>query len=151
MMIFGSLSDKMTAKGIADAPLKILYIGFFIMVPSGVLPYFMPTPEIAFAVLCINTIGIGIVSAIGVTALLAITPAQIRGQIVALYYLGISWFGSLGPIATGYLSNLVYGEENIRYAVATVPVLFAILPLLLMPLTRRLYREQLQKIGESSG
>ena len=150
MMIFGSLSDKLTSKGIADAPLKILYIGFFIMVPSGVLPYFMPTPEIAFAVLCINTVGIGIVSAIGVTALLAITPAQIRGQIVALYYLGISWFGSLGPIATGYLSNLVYGEENIRYAVATVPVLFAILPLALMPLTRRLYREQLSKIGESS-
>ncbi|MEP5938415.1 MAG: MFS transporter [Erythrobacter sp.] len=151
MLIFGSLSDKMTGKGIADAPLKILYLGFFIMVPTGVLPFFMPTPEIAFAVLCLNTIGIGIVSAIGVTALLAITPSQIRGQIIALYYLGISWFGSLGPIATGYLSNLVYGEENIRYAVATVPVLFAIIPLILMPMTRRLYREQLAKIGETKG
>ena len=148
MLIFGSLSDKMTSRGIADAPLKILYLGFFIMVPSGVIPFFMPTPELAFAMLCINTVGIGIVSAIGVTSLLAITPSQIRGQVIALYYLGISWFGSLGPIATGYLSNLVFGEENIRYAVATVPVLFAIIPLALMPMTLRLYRAQLAKIGE---
>lgn len=150
MMIFGSLSDKLSSKGIKDAPLKILYIGFFIMVPSGVIPYFMPSAELAYAVLCINTVGIGIVSAIGVTALLAITPSQIRGQIVALYYLGISWFGSLGPIATGYLSNLVYGEENIRYAVATVPVIFAVLPLLLMPLTRKLYNQQVEKLGEAT-
>ncbi len=150
MMIFGSLSDRMTGKGIADAPLKILYIGFFIMVPSGVLPYFMPSPELAFAILCINTVGIGIVSAIGVTALLGVTPSQIRGQVVALYYFGISQFGSLGPIATGYLSNLVYGEENIRYAVATVPVIFAILPLVLMPITMRLYREQVARIGEAA-
>lgn len=150
MMIFGSLSDRLSAKGIKDAPLKILYIGFFIMVPSGVVPYFMPNAELAYAMLCINTVGIGIVSAIGITALLAITPSQIRGQIVALYYLGISWFGSLGPIATGYLSNLVYGEENIRYAVATVPVIFAVLPLLLMPLTRRLYLQQVERIGEAA-
>lgn len=148
MMIFGSLSDRWMAKGMADAPLKILYLGFFIMVPSGVLPYFMPSAELAFAVLCINTVGIGIVSAIGVTALLAITPSQIRGQIVALYYFGISQFGSLGPIVTGYLSSLVFGEENIRYAVAMVPIIFAIVPLLLMPMTRRLYLRQVERLGD---
>lgn len=150
MMIFGTLSDKLSAKGIKDAPLKILYIGFFIMVPSAVVPYFMPTPELAFAVLCINTVGIGIVSAIGVTALLGITPSQIRGQVIALYYLGISWFGSMGPIATGYLSSNVFGEENIRYAVACVPVIFAVLPLVLMPLTRKLYLRQIDALGEAS-
>ena len=110
----------------------------------------MPSAELAYAVLCLNTIGIGIVSAIGVTALLAITPSQIRGQIVALYYLGISWFGSLGPIVTGYLSSMVFGEENLRYAVAMVPIIFAILPLALMPMTRRLYREQVERLGAAS-
>ena len=150
MMIFGSISDRMTTKGVTDAPLKILYLGFFIMVPTAVLPYFMPSAELAIVVLCLNTVGIGIVSAVGVTALLAITPSQIRGQVVALYYLAISWFGALGPIATGYLSSLVYGEENIRYAVATVPVLFAILPFILMPATRRLYQEQIERLNEGT-
>jgi MFS family permease len=147
MMIMGSISDWWTKKGVKDASLRILYIGFFIMIPSGVIPLFMPTAELAFALLCINTIGIGIVSAIGVTSLLVITPAQIRGQVVALYYLAISWFGSLGPIAVGELSSGVFGEDNLRYAVAAIPVIFAIVPLLMMPLTKRLYREQMDRLG----
>jgi len=147
MMVMGSISDWWTKKGVKDASLRILYIGFFIMIPSGVIPLFMPTAELAFLVLCINTIGIGIVSAIGVTSLLVITPAEIRGQVVALYYLAISWFGSLGPIAAGELSSSVFGEHNLRYAVAAIPVIFAIAPLLMMPLTKRLYREQMDRLG----
>lgn len=150
MLTMGSISDWWTKKGVKDASLQILYIGFFIMVPTASLPLFMPTAELAFAILCINTVGIGIVSAIGVTSLLAITPAQVRGQIVALYYLAISWFGSLGPIAVGELSSGVFGEENIRYAVATVPFIFALIPFLMMPMTRRLYREQMDRLGESA-
>ena len=147
MMIVGSISDWWTKKGVKDASLRILYIGFFIMIPSGVIPLFMPTAELAFLVLCINTIGIGMVSAIGITSLLIITPAQIRGQVVALYYLAISWFGSLGPIVAGELSSGVFGEDNLRYAVAAIPVIFAIAPLLMMPLTKRLYREQMDRLG----
>ncbi len=146
MMIMGSWSDWWTKKGVQDASLRILFIGFFIMVPSAAIPLFMPTGGLAFAILCINTVGIGIVSAIGVTSLLVITPAQIRGQVVALYYLAISWFGSLGPIVVGELSSSVFGEENIRYAVACVPFIFGLVPFLMMPTTRRLYREQMVKL-----
>jgi len=150
MIIMGTISDWWTKKGVADASLRILYIGFFIMVPTASIPLFMPTAELAFAVLCINIVGIGIVSAIGVTSLLVITPAQIRGQIVALYYLAISWFGSLGPIAVGELSSNVFGEENLRYAVASVPLIFAIIPLFMMPMTRRLYQQQMVRLGDAT-
>lgn len=151
MMIMGTISDRWTSSGTPDAALRLMYIGFFIMVPTGAIPLFMPTAELAFAVLCINTVGIGIVSAIGVTALLVITPAQVRGQIVALYYLAISWFGSLGPIVVGELSSSVFGEADLRYAVAAVPIIFAIVPSALMPMTRRLYRRQIERLGTSSG
>ncbi len=150
MMIMGTISDWWTKKGVQDASLRILYIGFFIMVPTAAIPLFMPSAELAFAILCINTVGIGIVSAIGVTSLLVITPAQIRGQVVALYYLAISWFGSLGPIAVGELSSSVFGEDNLRYAVAAVPLIFGLVPFLMMPLTRRLYREQMVRLGAAS-
>lgn len=150
MMIMGTISDWWTKKGVQDASLRILYIGFFIMVPTAAIPLFMPSAELAFAILCINTIGIGIVSAIGVTSLLVITPAQIRGQVVALYYLSISWFGSLGPIAVGELSSSVFGEDNLRYAVAAVPLIFGFIPFLMMPMTRRLYREQMVRLGAAS-
>lgn len=150
MMIMGTISDWWTKKGVQDASLRILYIGFFIMVPTAAIPLFMPSAELAFAILCINTIGIGIVSAIGVTSLLVITPAQIRGQVVALYYLSISWFGSLGPIAVGELSSSVFGEDNLRYAVAAVPLIFGLVPFLMMPMTRQLYREQMVRLGAAS-
>ena len=150
MMIMGTISDRWTSKGVPDAALRLMYIGFFIMVPTAAIPLFMPSAELAFAVLCINTIGIGIVSAIGVTALLVITPAQVRGQIVALYYLAISWFGSLGPIVVGELSSSVFGEADLRYAVAAVPIIFAIVPLALMSSTKRRYREQIARLGSGA-
>ena len=150
MIIMGAISDRWTSKGVPDAALQLMYIGFFIMVPTAAIPLFMPSAELAFAVLCLNTIGIGIVSAIGVTALLVITPAQVRGQIVALYYLAISWFGSLGPIVVGELSSSVFGEADLRYAVAAVPVIFAIVPLALMPGTKRRYLKQIQRLGGST-
>ena len=151
MMVMGTISDRWTSKGVPDAALRLMYIGFFIMVPTAAIPLFMPTAELAFAVLCVNTIGIGIVSAIGVTALLVITPAQVRGQIVALYYLAISWFGSLGPIVVGELSSSVFGEADLRYAVAAVPIIFAVVPLVLMPVTKRRYLAQIDRLGGSTG
>lgn len=147
----GWLSDRWSQQGKKDAPFKLLVIGFLIMVPSGILPFFMPNGTVAFIVLCVNTIGIGMVSSVGVTALLLITPAQIRGQVVALYYVCISMAGLLlGPLSVGMLSTYIYGEENIRYAMATVPVLFGIVPLLLLPITARLFRAQMESVGASA-
>ncbi|MEO1034275.1 MAG: MFS transporter [Pseudomonadota bacterium] len=150
MMVTGTISDAWSKRGRIDAPLQLLYAGFFLMVPTATLPFFMPTAATSFAMLCINTAGIGIVSAIGVTALLPITPPQIRGQIVAIYYLCISLFGSLGPLVSGYLSSKVFGEDQLGYALACVPIIFAIAPIVLMPQTRRLYVEQLKRLSGST-
>lgn len=147
----GWLSDRWSQQGKRDAPLKILIIGFLIMVPSGVVPFFVADGTLAYALLCINTVGIGIVSSVGVTGLLLITPAQIRGQVVALYYMAIGMTGLiLGPFSVGYLSTEVYGEENIRYAMATVPILFGAIPLLLIPFTIRRFRAQMERVGVSA-
>lgn len=151
VLIMGYISDRWSQAGVRDAPFRLLVIGFLIMIPSGALPMFMPTGWMAYALLCINTIGIGMVSAVGVTALLLITPAQIRGQIVALYYMAISLSGLLlGPTTVGILSTRVFGEENIRYAMATLPIVYGIIPLLLIPVTRRLYLAQMERLGDAA-
>jgi MFS family permease len=151
VLFMGWLSDRLSQRGMRDAPFRILVAGFLIMVPSGVVPFFMPDPWLAYGILVINVIGIGIVSAVGVTALLLITPAQIRGQVVALYYMAISLSGLLlGPTTVGYLSTEVFGEANIRYAMAAVPVIYGVLPLLCIPVTARLYRAQMARLGAAS-
>lgn len=143
----GYLSDRWAQAGVKDAALRLLVIGYIIMLPTAALPMFMPTPELAYAILCLNTVGIGMISGMAITALLAITPGQIRGQIVALYYMAISLTGLfLGPSTVGILSTRVFGEENIRYAIAALPIAYGIIPLLLIPLAMRLYRQQLTHI-----
>ncbi len=151
IFLWGYLSDRWTQAGMRDAPLRILIAGFLIMVPTGVIAMLMPTGWTAYAVLCVNTIGIGMVSCIGVTGLLLITPAQIRGQIVALYYMAISMAGLwLGPPTVGVLSSRVFGEDNLNLAVGAVPVIFGVIPFLLIPITRRLYIAQMNRLDSSA-
>jgi hypothetical protein len=42
------------------------------------------------------------------------------------------------------LSTRVFGEANLRYATATVPILYGVIPLLLIPLIARAYRRALE-------
>lgn len=144
----GVVSDRWTQAGKDDAALRLLIIGYFIMIPTSILSMFMPTAEMAFVILGLNTVGLAMISAMAITALLAITPGQIRGQVVALYYMVISLAGLfLGPTSVGVLSTRVFGEENIRYAVAALPIAYGIIPLLLVPMAIRLYRKQLQHVA----
>lgn len=148
----GVLSDRWTAAGRRDAPLRILTAGALLLVPSAALAPLMPNAWAAFAMLCVNAVAIAMISAVGITALLNVTPASIRGQVIALYYMVISLSGLLlGPTTVGVLSTRVFGEAEIRYAVATLPVLYGTVPLLLLPVTWRLYRVQMDRLGAAGG
>jgi MFS family permease len=85
-------------------------------------------------------------SADGVLAVLEITPATIRGQVVALYYMAISLSGLfLGPPVVGWLSDHVFGPAQLKWAMSTLPLLFGALPLLLASRTRALYLQTLAR------
>lgn len=140
----GIISDAWSKRGRTDAPFILAIIGLFIMVPATIIAPLMPTGWTAFGVLCIGTIGIGMVSCTGVTALLQITPGYVRGSIVAYYYLAITMLGGLvSPLLVGWLSTSVFGEANLNYAVALQPALYGIPTMLLIPITYRLYRKEL--------
>jgi MFS family permease len=139
--VAGWLSDRWYAQGRYDAPLVVAMIGLVIIVPTSILAPLMPNGVQAFVLLGINMIGLTWLSATGVTALINIVPADIRGQIVAFYYMVISVTGLfLGPTTVGLLTDNVFGAEGLRYAMVMVPVLFGVPLLFLLPLTRRIYR-----------
>ena len=72
-----------------------------------------------------------------------------RGQIVALYYMAISIAGlGLGPPTVGILSTRVFGEAHPRSAVSCIPLLYGVVPLLLLllPLIARCYRRRLEEM-----
>jgi MFS family permease len=126
----GALCERRLIAGDSLAPHRIMTFGLGLIVPSAGFAMLMPSPWLAFALLCLTAVGIGAISAVGVTALLQITPGAVRGQVVALYYMAISLVGLLlGPTTVGMLSTRVFGEGQLHLAVATVPVVYGIVPL----------------------
>lgn len=139
----GWLSDRLYAKGMTDAPMRLVVAGALILVPTGILIPLLPTAWAAMAVAGVNVIGIAMVSAAAPTALLNITPGEMRGQVIALYYVVISLAGLfLGPTTVGILSDSLFGEENLRFAVACVPLVFGLPVLLLIRGAMRAYRAE---------
>lgn len=144
----GIAIDRWRAAGREDAAFRVLAIGFLAMIPTSMLPFYMPGPWTAFVMLGLSTIAIGMVTAAGIVALLSITPGTSRGTIVALYYMVISIAGlGLGPTTVGLLSTRLFGEEELRAAIAVVPLLFGLIPLLLLPLIGRAYRRRLAEMS----
>ena len=141
----GVFCDRWRNAGQTDAPFRLLAMGFVLMVASSSLALLMPSPLMAFVLLGLSTMGIGTVTATGIISLLDITPSPVRGQLVALYYMVISIAGlGLGPTSVGWLSTRIFGESQLHLAVAAVPVLYGLIPLLLIPMIRRQYLAQLQ-------
>jgi len=142
----GWLSDRLFKQGRRDAPYLILLTGVAILVPTGILATIMPNPILAFVLLAVNTFGIALASAVGPTALLNIAPSRIRAQIMALYYMVISLAGLfLGPLTVSLFSDYVFGNENLNYAVSTVPLIFGIPALLMGFYAKTAYRAELEK------
>lgn len=143
----GWTSDRLYRAGHHDAPLLLVIAGALLLVPTGVAAPLMPNAWAAFAMLQVNLVGIATLSATFPTALLNITPGQIRGQVTALAYITISITGlMLGPMGIGLLNDHVFGEEGIRYSTAAVPLLVGLPILLTVGATRRNYRRELERV-----
>lgn len=144
---FGILIDALRKRGMKDAAFRVLICAFVPMVPLEALFLYMPTPELALLLNACGGICIGAITSAGILALLDITPAAMRAQIVAFYYMAISVAGlGLGPTTVGTLSTRFFGEKQLHHAIAVVPVIYGTLPLLLLPLIIRAYRKRLSEI-----
>ena len=150
--VAGWVNDKWFSEGKKDAPLLIMIIGACLIVPTGIIAPLMPNPWLAMGILVFNTVGIATTTATGVTGLMNITPSEIRGQTVAVYYMTISLAGLfLGPTTIGWLSDNVFGNEQLNLAAATVPALYGIPVLLLIPFARRVYLAEVERQEAAGG
>ena len=143
----GWLADRYSMRKIADGAFRIMAVGLFVMVPSAALFPLLPTGMNAFVTSQVTTIGIAMVSSVGVPALFAICPGEIRGRVTALYYMFISMAGLfIGPPGVALLTDSVFADEGmIRYSMALVPALYGLPVLLLLPVLRRAYTREVDR------
>ena len=113
MFAAGYLIDRLTKRGRTDAPILVMKIGLAIIVPVFIIYPLMPSYLSAFIVFQFSTFGFTMATAAGPAALLAISPARMKAQIMAYYYMVISLTGLfIGPLVVGFLNDKVFRDPN---------------------------------------
>ncbi len=144
VLFAGWLNDRWFAAGREDAAMRIMIIAASIEIPMAILTPLMPTPGFALAVLSVAIIGNAMTTAAAPAGLVHITPSKYRGLIIALYYMVISLTGLvLGPGCVGWLSDNIFGNDHLNYAVAATSAIFGIPVLLLLPYGLHRFRDEL--------
>ena len=118
----GWLADVLHRRGYRDAHLRTALIGAVISLPTAALAPLMPTGELTLAMMVPASIGPAISTAAGASALVMITPNQMRGQTTALYYFTISILGlTLGPTAVALVTDYVFVDQGaLHWSIAIV-------------------------------
>jgi MFS family permease len=108
----GWLADWLYRRGYRDAHLRTALIGALISLPTAALAPLMPTASLTLAMMIPASIGPAISTAAGASAVVMITPNQIRGQTYALYMFTISILSlTLGPTAVALCTDFVFGSQ----------------------------------------
>ncbi|QTD57268.1 spinster family MFS transporter [Parasphingorhabdus cellanae] len=121
-LIGGTLSDRLTAKGYKDAPLRVAAFGYIGAGLFGGIAPLMPNGTAALACFAPAILLTTLPYPLAGTAIQLITPNNLRGQVTALYMLVINMVGlGLGPLIVAVFSDLVFVEaDGIRYSLAIV-------------------------------
>ena len=116
------MGDTLYKRGIKDGHMRAVLIGTLVLVIAAVLVPLMPSPWLGLLFLIPHAIGSGLPTACGPTALMMITPNQMRAQVSAVYWFVISILGlMIGPTSVALVSDLVFGDASaIRYVLALV-------------------------------
>lgn len=128
-IVAGRWCDRLSARGVADAPLRVaafgygptgIFGGLAPLMPSGELALMMFAPAIFFSTMPFPMAG---------TALQLATPNALRGTLSALYMLVINTVGlGAGPVLVGAMSDHLFtGADGVRHGLALVN--FAAAPL----------------------
>jgi len=121
------LTEYYHKKGHHDAHVRVVVNATLISVPLGIVYPLVPSPWVAAGLFLIASLTSMMVAAPENAAIQTVTPNRLRGQITFLFLFVMNVIGmGLGPIIVGELSDKVFGEENIRYALALTGALMGI-------------------------
>lgn len=146
--VAGWLVDRLRARGVGDAPLKVAAFGFVGVGITGGLAPLMPTPALSLALLAPTLFFQSMPYACAPTALQLIVPNQLRSQVSAIYLTFITLVGlCAGPVVVGLFTDRLFsGPADVRYSLALVvagaaPIMFVLVLLSCGPY-RRLLRDR---------
>jgi MFS family permease len=116
----GFLSDWWVARGVKAARFRVALVGVAIFALPAVLWPLMPSPPLAFGLLFLTVLGLGLAQSAAPASIQAVVPNRMRGQAIAVYLLLAGLMGiGLGPTAVAVVTDYVFKDDSaLRYALA---------------------------------
>lgn len=121
LIMGGSLADRLLAKGVADAHLRVMRLSILLGGPLLLAVPLMPSSSLAFAALAL-AFPFLTMHGVGTVALQLITPNEYRARMTALYFFVVNLTGlGFGPMLMALLTDHLFGHDAaLRYSMATV-------------------------------
>jgi MFS family permease len=120
------------AKGRADAPMRLAFYGTIGLGPLAVIMPLVSSDWLAIAIIIPITFFMAMPPGLSNAALQAISPNRLRGQMIAVYLICVSFLSYLfAPLIIGLMNDYVFGREDaigwslsllalVNYAIAAV-------------------------------
>jgi len=111
-ILAGRLASVLMQRGRQDATLLLVLAAALAMTPLAIALPLAPTGP-ALGLLAALTFFMAWPAGLGVAALQAVAPSEVRGRVVALYLLLINLVPvTLGPVLAGLVNDLVFGRPD---------------------------------------
>ena len=110
----GQLATRMMKTGSGDATLRLVLIATVALIPIGVAAFLVPSYLLALALVAAAIFFMGWPNGLGTAALQFIVPNELRGQVMALYYVVVNFLSySFGPLLAGVISDYVFHGQSL--------------------------------------
>ena len=121
LVMGGTLADRMFAKGVADAHLRVMRLSILLGGPPLLAAALMPDAALAFLMLAL-AFPMLTMHGVGTVALQFITPNEYRARVTALYFFVVNLTGlGFGPMLMALLTDHLFGDDAmLRYSIALV-------------------------------
>src|SRR5215510_818585 len=144
----GWLTDAFLRRGFDDGPLRAGIVGGSGMLVFATAFPLMPTPALAIATLAIVNVFAASPWGAATAALAAVTPAPLRAQTAALFFIVLSVLGGMaGPVVVAHLTDRVFGVDHVRYSIAVVVAFSMTISVALLIAGLRAYRATLREVN----
>lgn len=137
----GFYAGSMLRRGREDAAMRVCLWGTLVLGPLAVAMPLFDNAYIALALVVPITFFMAVPPGLSNAALQAIAPNQMRGQVVALYLICVSFLSYLfAPLIIGLMNDYVFGREDaidlslstlavVNYSIAAVCLALSLKPL----------------------
>ena len=140
-VLSGFVAGRLVALGRPDGPMRVCLWGTLGLAPLAVAMPLVGSGHLALALLVPITFCMAMPTGLSISALQAIAPNRMRGQLVAIYLICVSFLSYLlAPLIIGVMNDHVFERESavdlsmaslavVNYGVACIALAFALGPL----------------------